>query len=84
MMHDQAAARLQALRQEYETGQRMLADLETRQLELQQTLLRVSGAIQVLEELLADAGPAAGDRDTAAPSPDGPVGDRLVEADAEA
>jgi hypothetical protein len=31
----------------------MLADLEARRSELQQTLLRISGAIQVLEELLA-------------------------------
>ena len=32
----------------------MLADLETRQADLRSTLLRISGAIQVLEELLAD------------------------------
>ena len=32
----------------------MLADLDTRQLDLQQTLLRISGAIQVIEELLVN------------------------------
>ena len=37
----------------------MLAELEAEQANLQQTLLRVSGAIQVLEELL-DAPPEAG------------------------
>ena len=49
--------RLKALRQELETGQKMLADLEARRLDLQQTLLRIGGAIQVLEELVA-AGPS--------------------------
>jgi hypothetical protein len=57
--------RLKALRQEFETGQKMLADLEARRVELQQTLLRIGGAIQVLEELIDDTetsgpDPAAG------------------------
>ena len=46
--------RLKALRQEFETGQKMLADLEAQRRELEQTILRIAGAIQVLEELLAD------------------------------
>lgn len=45
--------RLHELKTEYESGQKMLVDLEKRQAELQQTLLRISGAIQVLEELLS-------------------------------
>jgi hypothetical protein len=57
--------RLKALRQELETGQKMLADLDARRLELQQTILRIAGAIQVLEELTTDTeasgpDPAAG------------------------
>ena len=60
-MREQLAARLQALRQELETGQKLLADLEARQLDLRQTILRISGAIQVLEELLAaEQAPANG------------------------
>ena len=51
-MKEQLQQRLQALKREYESGQQMLVDLEKRQAELQQTLLRISGAIQVLEELL--------------------------------
>jgi hypothetical protein len=69
-MQDQMTARLQALRQEYETGQKMLADLETRRLDLQQTLLRVSGAIQVLEELLEEeTGATPGTEGAAPPEP---------------
>lgn len=59
-MREQIEQRLTALRSEHETGVRMLAELEDRRAELQQTLLRIGGAVQVLEELLtADpAGPA--------------------------
>jgi hypothetical protein len=67
-MQEQITARLQALRQEYETGQKMLADLQARELDLQQTLLRVSGAIQVLEELLEQETAAATGIEGAAPS----------------
>lgn len=58
-MREQLEERLAALRKEYEAGRRMLADVEARQLELQQTLLRIGGAVQVLEELLGDGDPAA-------------------------
>jgi len=48
--------RLTELRSEFETGRRLEADLQARLSEVSQTVLRVSGAIQVLEELLsADA-----------------------------
>ncbi len=57
-MQEKLVARLTALSQEYEAGRNMLADLEARQVELQQTLLRIGGAIQVLEELLAADQPA--------------------------
>ena len=45
--------RLTALKTEAEAGQKMLANLDAQRADLQQTLLRISGAIQVLEELLA-------------------------------
>jgi hypothetical protein len=57
-MQDRIASRLDTLREEYRTGQAMHAELEGKQAELRQTLLRISGAIQVLEELLAGAKPA--------------------------
>ena len=47
--------RLQSLKSEFESGQKMLADLEAKQANLRETLLRISGAIQVLEEELNNA-----------------------------
>ena len=54
--------RLGELRAEFEAGRRMLADLDARRAELQQTLLRIGGAVQVLEELLGPAGEQEGER----------------------
>lgn len=58
-MRAQLEKRLQELRSEFDAGQKMLADLEARQVQLRETMLRISGAIQVVEELLA-AEPAQG------------------------
>jgi predicted nuclease with TOPRIM domain len=55
-MSEQLEQRLQELKSEFETGQKMLAELEAKQANLRETLLRISGAIQVLQELLADTG----------------------------
>ena len=52
MMKEQIEQRLKNLKAEFESGQTMLEDLETKQATLRSTLLRISGAIQVLEELL--------------------------------
>lgn len=57
-MNAQVTARLAKLREEYEAGTKMLSDLRQKQEELQATLLRISGAIQVLEELLQPKSPA--------------------------
>lgn len=54
-MKQQIEQRLKDLRAEFESGQTMLTDLETKQAALKSTLLRISGAIQVLEELLTEA-----------------------------
>jgi hypothetical protein len=53
-MEDQARTRLDLLRQEFESGQRQLSDLDGRRAQLTETMLRISGAIQVLEELLGE------------------------------
>ena len=46
--------RLKELRQEFETGQQRLAEIETQRAQVTETLLRISGAIQVLEELAGE------------------------------
>ncbi len=45
--------KLQELRYEYAKGQQQLAQLDQRRQELRETMLRISGAITVLEELQA-------------------------------
>ncbi len=52
-MKEQVEQRLTELKAEFTSGQKVLADLEAKQITLRETLLRISGAIQVLEELLA-------------------------------
>jgi hypothetical protein len=52
-LRSQLEQRLQALKSEHDSGQKMLADLVTRQTALRETLLRIGGAIQVLEEELS-------------------------------
>lgn len=51
-MRPQLEQRLESLRKEYAQGETLLADLQAQQAKLQETLLRISGAIQVLEEEL--------------------------------
>ncbi len=52
-MRSQLEKRLSALKKEFEEGQRMLSEVEAKRENLRQSLLRISGAIQVLEEELA-------------------------------
>jgi predicted nuclease with TOPRIM domain len=64
VMNERFNQRLAELRDNYQAGQVQLQRLEAQRSEIQQTLLRISGAIQVLEELLderddADAEDAA-------------------------
>jgi prefoldin subunit 5 len=54
-MRDQLEARLAQLKQDFETGQSQLQELDEQRASLTQTMLRISGAIQVLEEMLAAA-----------------------------
>ena len=53
LMKQQLEKRLKDLKTEFESGQKVLAELEAKQANVQNTLLRIQGAIQVLEEELA-------------------------------
>lgn len=59
-MRERLEQRLSELGSEFETGRKMLEEMEIKQAEIQKTLLRISGAMQVIQELLegeAEPGP---------------------------
>ena len=64
-MREQLQARLEELKREFETGQARLRELETQEARLRETMLRISGAIQVLEEELAQTQGADEDKGAA-------------------
>jgi uncharacterized protein (DUF3084 family) len=51
-MKEQLEQRLEQLKTEFQKGQQMLMDAEQQVKNLQESLLRINGAIQVLEEEL--------------------------------
>ena len=51
-MREQLEARLAALKNEYEIGQARLKELEAESTYVRETMLRISGAMQVLQEML--------------------------------
>ena len=52
-MREQLEKRLEELRGEFEKGKATLQELEAKTASVREMMLRLSGAIQVLEELLA-------------------------------
>lgn len=62
-IEQQLKQRLKDLKGEFETGQEMLAEVEAKRTSLQESLLRISGAIQVLEEEVAKLGQLSGSDD---------------------
>jgi hypothetical protein len=57
-MTEQALTRLAELQREYEVGQRRLQEVVAQEVSIRETLLRISGAIQVLTELTGQAAPS--------------------------
>lgn len=53
-MKRELEARLKELKEEYQKGQGQLVALEQETVSIKNTLLRISGAIQVLQELLRE------------------------------
>lgn len=60
-MRERLDKRLAELKAELESGEKLLTELNTKQAALQSTLLRISGAILVLQELLQTEGSPAGE-----------------------
>jgi uncharacterized coiled-coil protein SlyX len=60
-MKEQMEKRLEELKSELASGEKLLAELQAQQASVQQTMLRIAGAIQVLQELLGhESGEEAG------------------------
>ena len=57
-METRLRQRLEELRAEYEKGKKTIEDLEGQAANVRATLLRISGAIQVLQEELDGGGPS--------------------------
>jgi predicted nuclease with TOPRIM domain len=57
-MRQQLEERLNKLKSEFESGQNMLSEFDAKASSLRETLLRISGAIQVLEEALKETAEA--------------------------
>lgn len=55
-MKEQLEQRLTQLEEEFINGRKMLADLQRQEKNLKETLLRIAGAIQVIEEELGKVG----------------------------
>lgn len=51
-MKETLLAKQKVLREEYNKGEQMLKDLDHKRLELERTMLQITGAIQVIDELL--------------------------------
>jgi hypothetical protein len=59
-MREPLQRRIRELQKELAVGQARLYDLDRQEVALRETVLRISGAIQVLEELLAGLSPFSG------------------------
>jgi prefoldin subunit 5 len=56
-MNEQLEQRLDELQTEFRNGQQMLDDLQAREADVRDSLLRIAGAITVLEELRSGGEP---------------------------
>ncbi len=76
-MKEKLTRRLEELKSELKSGQQMENELEGKLAQLRATLLRISGAIQVIEELLDhDTGPGDNAPDASEATPDPGAGTR--------
>jgi len=66
-METRLRQRLEQLRAEYEKGKKSIDELESQAGNVRATLLRISGAIQVLQEELGEAAPPAAPKELDVP-----------------
>ncbi|MEL6222866.1 MAG: hypothetical protein AAFQ57_12595 [Cyanobacteria bacterium J06626_14] len=76
----QLEQRLAELQDEYDSGQKFLADLEERQSNVKETLLRITGALQVLKEELEKAAIAEQNGGQSAPPVSRPLVTNVTES----
>lgn len=57
-MREEIEARIKELKTELESGQKIMEELEAKRVNIMYTLLRISGAIQALEEVEQKEGEA--------------------------
>lgn len=72
-MKNKLEERMNALKAEHESGQKMLADIDAKRKQVNDTLLRIEGAMAILKELADEeershANGSANAHDTQAPS----------------
>jgi septal ring factor EnvC (AmiA/AmiB activator) len=69
-VREQVQSRMRELQREYDRGEQQLRELVQQETALRETLLRISGALQVLRELIAaENGENAGSQEAAGPEP---------------
>jgi prefoldin subunit 5 len=69
-VREQVQARMRELQREYDRGEQQLRELVQQEAALRETLLRISGALQVLGELMAAGNTEnAEDQEAAGPEP---------------
>jgi septal ring factor EnvC (AmiA/AmiB activator) len=66
-VREQAQSRMRELQREYDRGEQQLRELVLQEAALRETLLRISGALQVLRELIAAEN--SENQEAAAPEP---------------
>jgi len=54
---EKTKSRIDELKAEFGAGQKMLTEMDAKHKELEMTMLRISGAIQILEEIIAPSAP---------------------------
>ena len=53
-MNNRLQSRIETLKSEFDKGKSRMSELQAEEVQLQETMLRIQGAITVLQELLAD------------------------------